>query len=93
MQSLMGRIRLVELAERQKRVKIEDILTRSILVFAEKGKVEENGQRSCVGSENNDFADTTVEGLGGLVCALLQLTVMLSLLDEVEDLLRQSAVG
>lgn len=55
--------------------------------------MEENGQRSCVGSENNYFTDTTVKSLGGLVGALFQLTVMLSLLDEVEDLLRQSAVG
>lgn len=66
---------------------------RGVLVFAEKGKVEKNSQWGSIGGEDNNFTDTTVEGLGGLVGSLLQLTVMLSLLNEIEDLLGESAVG
>lgn len=66
---------------------------RGVLVFAEKGKVKKNSQWGSIGGEDNNFTDTTVEGLGGLVGSLLQLTVMLSLLNEIEDLLGESAVG
>lgn len=55
--------------------------------------MEENGQWGGIGGEDDDLTDSTVEGLGGLVGSLLQLTVMLSLLNEVEDLLGESAVG
>ena len=55
--------------------------------------MEQDSERGGVGGEDNDLRDTTVEGLGGLVGALLQLAVVGSLLDEVKDFLRKSLVG
>ncbi len=55
--------------------------------------MEEDGQWSGVGSEDDDLGDTAVEGLGGLVGTLLQLAVVGSLLDDVEDLLGEVGVG
>lgn len=55
--------------------------------------MEEDGKRSGVGGEDDDFGDTTVEGLGGLVGALLQLTVVGGLLDQIEDVLGEGGVG
>ena len=55
--------------------------------------MEQDSERGGVGGEDDDLRDTTVEGLGGLVGALLQLAVVGSLLDEVEDFLRKSLVG
>lgn len=64
-----------------------------VLVFAKKRQVEQDGQRSGVGSEDDDLGDTTVEGLGGLVGSLLQLAVVRGLLDEIENLLGEGLVG
>lgn len=64
-----------------------------VLVLAEEGKVEEDGERGGVGREDDDLGDTTVEGLGRLVGTLLQLTVVAGLLDNVEDLLGEGRVG
>lgn len=64
-----------------------------VLVLAEKRDVEEDGKRSGVGGEDDDFGDTTVEGLGGLVGTLLQLTVVGGLLDQIEDVLGEGGVG
>lgn len=55
--------------------------------------MQQDGQRLSVGSEDDNLGDTTVEGLGGLVGTLLELAVVRSLLDEVEELLGQSSVG
>lgn len=65
----------------------------NVLVFAEEGQVKENSQRAGVGGQDDDLGDTAVEGLGGLVGALLQLAVVGGLLDEVENLLGESLVG
>jgi hypothetical protein len=65
----------------------------NVLVLAEEGQVEEDGQGAGVGGQDDDLGDTAVEGLGGLVGALLQLAVVGGLLDEVEDLLGESLVG
>ena len=35
------------------------------LVFAKEGKVEENLQRFCIGSQNNELSLSSVQGLGG----------------------------
>jgi hypothetical protein len=43
------------------------------LVFAEEGKMEDDLERLGVGSEEDEVGDASVEGLGGLVSALLQL--------------------
>lgn len=64
-----------------------------VLVLAEEGKVEEDGERGGVGGEDDDLGDTTVEGLGRLVGTFLQLTVVAGLLDDVEDLLGEGRVG
>lgn len=55
--------------------------------------MEEDGERGGVSGEDDDLGDTAVEGLGRLVGALLQLTVMAGLLDNVEDLLGEGRVG
>lgn len=44
---------------------------RNVLVLAEEGQVEEDGQGTGVGSEDDDLGDTAVEGLGGLAVRLL----------------------
>lgn len=64
-----------------------------VLVLAEEGEMEEDGERGRVGGEDDDLGDTTVERLGRLVGTLLQLTVVAGLLDNVEDLLGEGRVG
>lgn len=49
--------------------------------------MEKNSERSSIGRKDDDFTDATVQGLGSLVCALLQLAVVTGLLDDVEDFL------
>ena len=65
----------------------------NVLVLAEQGNVQQNGQRSGIGSEDDNLGNTTVEGLGGFVGTLLQLAVVGGLLDQVEDVLGQGGVG
>lgn len=55
--------------------------------------MEEDGERGGVSGEDDDLGDTAVERLGRLVGALLQLTVVAGLLDDVEDLLGEGRVG
>lgn len=57
-----------------------------VLVLTEEGKVEDDLNRLDIGGHDNEFADTSVKGLGGFVGTLLELLVMLSLLDQVENL-------
>jgi hypothetical protein len=70
-----------------------DVDVGDVLVLAEEGKVEQDGEGAGVSGEDDDLADTAVEGLGGLVGALLELAVVSSLLDEIEDLLGQSLIS
>jgi hypothetical protein len=51
--------------------------------------VEKDSEWGGVRSEDDQLADTAVEGLGSLVGTLLQLPVMCGLLYEVKDLLRE----
>lgn len=69
-----------------------NVNVRDVLVFAEKRDVEQDGERGGVGGQDDNLGDTTVEGLGCLVGALLQLAVVRGLLDEVEDALREGGV-
>lgn len=46
-----------------------------------------------VGGHDNELADTTVEGLGGLVSALLELLVVRSLLDNIENLTSELGIS
>jgi hypothetical protein len=55
--------------------------------------MQQDGERSGVGGQDDDLGDTTVQRLGGLVGSLLQLLVVRRLLDDVEDLLAESCVG
>ena len=64
-----------------------------VLVFAQQGQMEEDGQRRGVGGQDDDFRNATVESLGRFVGTLLQLAVVRGLLDEVEDFLREGLVG
>lgn len=50
---------------------------RHVLVLGEEGQVEENLERLGVSREDDKLGDAAVEGLGGLVRALLQLLVVL----------------
>lgn len=59
----------------------------NVLVLAQERKMEENGERSGVGSEDDDLTDTTVQGLGGFVGTFLELAIMGGLLNDVENLL------
>jgi hypothetical protein len=70
-----------------------DVDVGNVLVLAEKGKVEQDGEGAGVSGEDDDLADTAVEGLGGLVGALLELAVVGSLLDKIKDLLGQSLIS
>lgn len=45
----------------------------TVLVLTKDGKMEDNGKRSSVLSQDDELGNTSVEGLGSLVGALLQL--------------------
>ena len=64
-----------------------------VLVLAQQGKVEHNLDGLDVGSHDDELADTTVERLGGLVGTLLELLVVRSLLDQVEDLVGERGIS
>jgi hypothetical protein len=70
-----------------------DVDVRGVLVLAQKGDVQQDGQGLGIGGQENELRDTTVEGLGSLVGSLLQLARVLSTLNEVEELLLQLLVG
>lgn len=55
--------------------------------------MEEDGKGRRVSGEDDDLRHSAVEGLGGLIGALLQLSVMRGLLHDVEDFLRESRIG
>jgi hypothetical protein len=50
------------------------VIELTVLVLTEKRQVQENGQRLGIGSEDDQLRNTSVEGLGGLVGSLLQLS-------------------
>src|SRR3981189_864435 len=70
-----------------------NIHVRDILVLAEQGQVEKDGEGSGVGGEDDDLGGAAVESLGCLVGSLVQLLVVRGLLDDIEDLLAESCVG
>lgn len=55
--------------------------------------MQQNLERSGVGSHDNELANTAVERLGGLVGTLLQLAVVRGLLDKVKNLLGEGSIG
>ena len=70
-----------------------DVDVGDVLVLAEEGEVEQDGEGAGVSGEDDDLADTAVEGLGGLVGALLELAVVGSLLDKIKNLLGESLIS
>lgn len=60
---------------------------RGVLVLSQERDVEQNSQRSGVGSKNDNLSGTTVQGLGGLVGTLLELAVVAGRLDQVQNFL------
>lgn len=60
---------------------------RGVLVLGQEGDVQKNGQRGRVGGQDDNLGSTTVEGLGSLVGSLLELPVVASRLDQVQDFL------
>lgn len=65
----------------------------NVLVLAQERKMQDNLDGRSVGSHDDELGDTTVQGLGGLVSALLQLTKVGGLLDEIEDLVGQLGIS
>lgn len=51
-----------------------DVDVGDVLVLAKEGQVQQDGERARVRSEDDQLGDTAVEGLGGLVGTLLDLT-------------------
>lgn len=70
-----------------------DVDVGDVLVLAEQRQVQQDGEGSGVGGEDDDLGNTAVQGLGGLVGSLLQLLVVGGLLDNVQNLLAESCVG
>ena len=56
-----------------------------VLVLAEQWQVQDDLERLRVGGEDDEVGDATVERLGGLVGALLELIEGLGLVDDVQD--------
>lgn len=69
----------------------EDV--RDVLVLAKKGQVENDLDGLDVSGHDDELADTTVQGLGSLVGTLLELLVVRSLLDEIEDLVGEGGIS
>lgn len=55
--------------------------------------MEENLKRLGVGGHDDELTDSSVEGLGGLISTLLELLVVGSLLNKVENLVGQLGGG
>ena len=63
---------------------------RYVLVLSQEGNMQQEGQRGCVGSKDDNLGGSAVEGLGGLVGTLLELAVVAGRLDQVQDFLCDS---
>lgn len=55
--------------------------------------MKEDGERSGVGCQDDDFRDTTVKSFRSFVGTFLQLAVVGRLLYNIEDLLSESGIG
>lgn len=64
-----------------------------VFVLAQEWQVEQDLDWLRVGSHDDELRDTSVQRLRGLVGTLLELSQVLGLLDQVEDLLAQAGVG
>jgi len=62
------------------------------LVLAKEGQVKQNLQGLRVCRHDNQVRDSAIQGLGGLVGALLELLVVACLLHQVEDCHREFRV-
>lgn len=66
---------------------------RNVLVLTQQRQVQQDLDWLSVSSHDDELGDTSVQGLGGLVSTLLQLSERRSLLGNVKDLLGQSLVS
>lgn len=66
---------------------------RNVLVLTQQWQVQQDLDWLSVGGHDDELRDTSVQGLGGLVGTLLQLSQVLRLLDDIQDLLGQGRVG
>lgn len=65
----------------------------NVLVLTQQWQVQQDLDWLGVCGHDDELGDTSVQGLGGLVGTLLQLTEVGSLLDNVEDLLGESLIS
>lgn len=65
----------------------------NVLVLAQQRQVQQDLDWLGVSSHDDELRDTSVQSLGGLVGTLLQLSQVLRLLDDIQDLLGQGRVG
>ena len=56
----------------------------NVFVLAQQGQMQQDFKGLGVGSQDDDFGDTAIEGLGGFVRALLELLVVGGLLNEFD---------
>lgn len=66
---------------------------RNVLVFTQQRQVQQDFDWLSVGSHNDELRDTSVQSLGGFVSTLLELSQVLRLLNNVQDLLGQLRVS
>jgi len=64
-----------------------------VLVLAEQRQMEDNLQRLRVRRHDDEFGDTTIQRLGRLVSAFLELLVVAGLLDQFENIFGQLRIG
>ena len=64
-----------------------------VLVLTQQRQVQQDLDGLGVSGHDDELGDTSVQGLGGLISTLLQLSQVLGLLDHVKDLLGQAGVG
>eukprot|EP00732_Lithocolla_globosa_P005474 Lithocolla_globosa_v1_NODE_5683_length_1201_cov_757.212914.p1 type:complete len:154 gc:universal NODE_5683_length_1201_cov_757.212914:1077-616(-) len=65
---------------------------RNVLILAQQRQVEKDLQWFCISSHHNKLTNSSVQGFGSFICSLLQLFVVRSLLNDVDDLLSKFSI-
>jgi len=66
---------------------------RNVLIFTQQGKVEDDFKGFSISGDDDEFRDTSVEGLGGFIGTLLKSFHGGSLLDKIEELFSKILIG